>query len=174
MWPKALGARRNHAAGAICAATALLMYINTYNNQLVFDDRAVVQENNDLRPNSPWTNLLWHDFWGDELHHHKSHKSFRPITSASFKLNFHIHGTKPTGYHIVNIILNSAVAYLFVQLCTTILWSVGQALLAGLLFAVHPIHTEAVSYYAHMSGIVYEGCVHIICRLLEWWAGRSC
>lgn len=145
MWPKALGARRNHAAGAICAATALLMYINTYNSQLVFDDRAVVQENNDLRPNSPWTNLLWHDFWGDELHHHKSHKSFRPITSASFKLNFHIHGTKPTGYHIVNIILNSAVAYLFVQLCTTILSSVGQALLAGLLFAVHPIHTEAVA-----------------------------
>ena len=48
------------------------------------------------------------------------------------------------GYHLVNVLLHSAVCFLYVQLCGVVFGEVWPALIAGLLFAVHPIHTEAV------------------------------
>ena len=51
------------------------------------------------------------------------------------------------GYHLVNVLLHGAVCYLYVQLCGVVFsGAVWPALIAGLLFAVHPIHTEAVSH----------------------------
>ena len=133
--------------GLFCASLSALLYLNTLSGELVFDDRAAIVENKDLQPSSPWTNLLWHDFWGDSLSHHKSHKSFRPLSSATFKINYHLHQFSVTGYHVINVLLNAGVCFLYVQLCARVfggkIWS---SSLAGLLFTTHPIHTEAVSY----------------------------
>ena len=51
------------------------------------------------------------------------------------------------GYHLVNVLLHSAVCFLYVQLCGVVFGEAWPALIAGLLFAVHPIHTEAVSCF---------------------------
>ena len=88
----------------LCASLSTLLefYLNTLSGEPVFnDDRAAIVENKYLRPSSPWTNLLWHDFWGDPLTHHKSHKSFRPLSSATFKVNYHLHQLSVAGYHLV-------------------------------------------------------------------------
>ena len=74
-----------------------------------------------------------------------SHKSYRPLTVATFRLNYMLHELQPLGYHLVNVLLHSAVCYLYVLLCGVVFSEVWPALIAGLLFAVHPIHTEAVS-----------------------------
>lgn len=137
-----------HIAGFFCGILATLLYLNTLNGDMVFDDRAAIEENNDLRPTSKWSNLLWHDFWGDDLSHMKSHKSYRPLCSATFKLNFHLHELQPLGYHAVNIVLNAVVCYLYVQLCARVFnWALWPTVIAGILFTVHPIHTEAVSAF---------------------------
>ena len=75
----------------------------------------------------------------------ESHKSCRPLTVATFRLNYLLHELQPMGYHLVNVLLHGAVCYLYVQLCGVVFRAVWPALIAGLLFAVHPIHTEAVS-----------------------------
>ena len=133
------------AVRLLCACVSVLLYLNTLHGDLVFDDQAAIVENKDLLPSSPWSNLLWHDFWGDPLTHNKSHKSYRPLSSATFKLNYHLHQLHVAGYHFVNILLNAIVCYLYIQLCEVIFlrraWS---TLIAGLLFASHPLHTEAV------------------------------
>ena len=98
------------------------------------------------RPNVPWTNLLLNDFWGTPMHIEGSHKSYRPLTVATFRLNYMLHELQPLGYHLVNVLLHSAVCYLYVVLCGVVFSEVWPALIAGLLFAVHPIHTEAVSF----------------------------
>ncbi|CAI8032112.1 Protein O-mannosyl-transferase TMTC3, partial [Geodia barretti] len=74
-----------------------------------------------------------------------SHKSYRPLTVATFRLNYMLHELEPLGYHLVNVLLHSAVVYLYVLLCGVVFSEVWPALIAGLLFAVHPIHTEAVT-----------------------------
>ena len=73
-----------------------------------------------------------------------SHKSYRPLCVATFRLNYLLNELQPMGYHLVNVLLHGAVCYLYVQLCGVVFSQVWPALIAGLLFAVHPIHTEAV------------------------------
>ena len=134
----------NHAA-LLCATLGALVYSNVLDCGFCFDDSSAVQQNQDLKPSSPWTNILLNDFWGTPMHIDGSHKSYRPLCVATFRLNYMLHELQPMGYHLVNVLLHGVVCYLYVQLCGVIFSEVWPALIAGLLFAVHPIHTEAVS-----------------------------
>lgn len=93
--------------------------------------------------------IFRHDFWGDSIYSNISHKSYRPITIITFRWNFIFGGLDPTYYHVVNICLHGLVTILFSSTCAVVFTGMTSsntcALLAGLLFAVHPIHTEAVS-----------------------------
>ena len=133
------------ASAVTCAALAVLIYLNSLDCGLVFDDMPAVKKNQDLRPGTGWLNLLYNDYWGQPMNYRYSHKSYRPLTVATFRLNYMLHELQPLGYHLVNVLLHSAVCYLYVLLCGVVFSEVWPALIAGLLFAVHPIHTEAVS-----------------------------
>ena len=132
-------------AGLLCSLLAIACYCNTLDCGFCFDDEAAVESNKDLRPNESWSSLLWDDFWGTPMDDKDSHKSYRPLCVATFRLNYLLHELQPMGYHLVNVLLHGAVCYLYVQLCGVVFSQVWPALIAGLLFAVHPIHTEAVS-----------------------------
>ena len=132
-------------ASLLTALVGVGVYLNTLSHELVFDDIPAIQFNKDLRPQASWSSLLVHDYWGTPLKDPLSHKSYRPLCVATFRLNYLLHELEPMGYHLVNILLHGVVCYLYVQLCGLVLSEVWPALIAGLLFAVHPIHTEAVS-----------------------------
>lgn len=104
-----------------------------------------IKTNQDLLPETPWTNILYDDFWGTLLTHSGSHKSFRPLCTLSFRLNYALHGLRPWGYHLLNLVLHALVTALFTAFSRTLLGRGLWSLLAGLLFASHPIHTEAVA-----------------------------
>ena len=141
----AVGGVSVRTVAIISALAATLVYLNTLGLRFCFDDVAAVEENGDLRSNVSWFNLLQDDFWGMPMEERDSHKSYRPLTVATFRLNYMLHELQPLGYHLVNVLLHSAVCYLYVLLCGVVFSEVWPALIAGLLFAVHPIHTEAVS-----------------------------
>ncbi len=130
---------------AFFAVLGALLYLNTLDGELIFDDRVAIVENRDLRPRSPWSNLLLHDYWGEDVRSPLSHKSYRPLTGATFKLNYHLHQLTPRGYHVGNVLLHGAVCYLFAAFCMEAFGSPWPAVIAALLFTVHPIHTDAVS-----------------------------
>lgn len=52
---------------------------------------------------------------------------------------------EPWGYHLVNVAFHGAVTVLFTVLARLLLGGGLWSLLAGLLFASHPVHTEAVA-----------------------------
>ena len=136
---------QHHLIATVCGLLALLLYSNSLSGDLVFDDTVAITMNSDLRPSSPWSNLLYHDFWGYKITDKSSHKSFRPICTATFKLNYLLHGLTTFGYHGVNVIINSAVCYLFVLVCGRVYEGLTlPTLLTGLLYTTHPLHTEAV------------------------------
>ena len=135
-----------HAAAVFCAAVAVLVHLNTLQCGICYDDEPAIKKNKDLKPElTSWFDLLSHDFWGADITSTTSHKSYRPLTVATFRLNYMLHELQPLGYHLVNVLLHSAVCYLYVLLCGVVFSEVWPALIAGLLFAVHPIHTEAVA-----------------------------
>ncbi|KAF5895952.1 transmembrane and TPR repeat-containing protein 2-like, partial [Clarias magur] len=129
----------------VCGAVALLLYVNTLDADFCYDDSRAIKTNPDLLPETPWTNILYDDFWGTLLTHSGSHKSFRPLCTLSFRLNYAMGGLEPRGYHLFNVCLHCCVTILFTAFCGLLLARGPWSLLAGLLFASHPVHTEAVA-----------------------------
>lgn len=62
----------------------------------------------------------------------------------TFRLNYLFSELNAASYHLLNLVLHAIVCVLFLRVCRLILDKT-SSLVAALLFAVHPIHTEAVS-----------------------------
>ncbi|KAF6777148.1 hypothetical protein AHF37_03638 [Paragonimus kellicotti] len=125
-------------------AVAILVYLNSLWCGFVFDDVSAIKENQDLRPTTNWTDAFYNDFWGTPMIQERSHKSYRPITVLTFRVNYLLHELNPVGYHAFNVILHALVAVLLFRLSKERLTLTG-ALITSLYFAVHPVHTEAVT-----------------------------
>uniref|UniRef100_A0A8C9TD78 dolichyl-phosphate-mannose--protein mannosyltransferase n=1 Tax=Scleropages formosus TaxID=113540 RepID=A0A8C9TD78_SCLFO len=132
-------------AELVSGAVALLLHLNTLGADFCYDDSRAIKTNQDLLPETPWANIFYDDFWGTLLTHSGSHKSYRPLCTLSFRLNHALGGLDPWGYHLVNVVLHCAVTSLFAYLSRLLLGGGCWSLLAGLLFASHPVHTEAVA-----------------------------
>lgn len=134
-------------AYTIVVLTALGCYLNSLPAGLVHDDVFAIKDNGDVTTGTPLHQLFLNDFWGKAMSDPTSHKSYRPITVITFRLNYYLHGLEPFGYHVGNVILHCIASGLFAFVCWRVVFIRygGAALLAGLLFAVHPVHTEAVS-----------------------------
>ena len=149
---------------------AAAVYMNSLDGELLFDDEPAIVRNNDLRPSTPWRALLEHDFWGGAISFTTSNKSFRPLTTASFRLNFAFHGLDPWGYHAVNVLGHMLATFLFCSVASKLLLSSTaptpaaaslawcRATVAGLLFAVHPVHTEAVAGVVGRAEVLAAVC----------------
>ncbi|XP_063635833.1 protein O-mannosyl-transferase Tmtc3 isoform X1 [Cydia splendana] len=130
--------------GAVLILTCIVVYHNCLYCGFVFDDINAIKENRDLRPQTPISNIFLNDFWGTPIHKEQSHKSYRPLTVLTFRWNYAVHGLHPAGYHLVNLLLHALVSLLYYKVCAMFLPEFAS-FVAAMLFAVHPIHTEAVT-----------------------------
>lgn len=134
------------ACGSLLAALCILSYWNSLSGDLLHDDIFAIRDNKDIRTDTPLSQLFHNDFWGKSMADPTSHKSYRPLTILSFKANYVMHGLNPFGYHIVNVILHMTCTQLVYVLGERVIFATGTSLSlqTASLFAVHPIHTEAV------------------------------
>jgi len=133
------------------AAVALLCYANSLGNGFAYDDLPIVQENRRIRSlvNLP---AIWLTNWwqpssdADAIKQDPTRdRLYRPLTLQTFALNYAVHGVSPFGYHLVNVLLHGAVCVLVWRFVRRVLGDDAVALLASMLFAVHPVHVEAVA-----------------------------
>ena len=76
---------------------------------------------------------------------------YRPVQALTYLLDYHLWGLTPAGFHLTSVLLHAGTAMLLYRLGGSLLRDARAALVAALLFAVHPIHTEAVTYIAGRS-----------------------
>ncbi|XP_060047798.1 protein O-mannosyl-transferase TMTC4 isoform X2 [Erinaceus europaeus] len=141
------------------ALVSLACFARSYDGDFVFDDSEAIVNNKDLRAETPLGDLWHHDFWGSRLSSNTSHKSYRPLTVVTFRINYYLSGGfHPLGFHVVNILLHSAVSVVLLDVFSVLLGGLQftsrgrrlnlaprASLLAALLFATHPVHTECVA-----------------------------
>jgi hypothetical protein len=127
----------------------ILAYLNSLSGDFVHDDIPAIVRNPAVGggDGGSLSRLLTVDFWGDRLTDPGSHKSFRPLTTATFRLTTALADLKnPLAFHSVNILLHAAVsAGLYVVGLRRLGMRRPAARLAAVLFALHPVHTEAVA-----------------------------
>lgn len=120
---------------------AFMVYANALGNGLVYDDqflivRSWLVERMDFR--SVFTTHYWAGYPGNETGH------YRPLTVLTFLLDA-LGGVRPFRYHLTNVLLHVCCSLLAWALCRRAGLSRLAAGLAGLLFAVHPIHSEVAA-----------------------------
>ena len=135
---------------------ALLCYANTLFNGFTYDDNAIVRENVRIRSlaNLPeiWLTDYWYEKSADQpIADPVRDRLYRPLTLQSFALNYAVHGDHAFGYHLVNVLGHALVCWLVWLFAWRLLGNAAVAGITAILFAVHPIHSEAV------AGIVGRG-----------------
>lgn len=117
---------------------SLMVYWVTLHGTYIYDDRLVVLD--DSRLAQP---AQWHQFW-TKPYLSGVDKLYRPLTSMSFAIQRWLLGPGAESFHLVNILLQACAAVAVAELALR-LAGVRVAWIAGLLFAVHPVHVEAVA-----------------------------
>ncbi len=130
----------------VIAAACLLAYYPVINTGFVSDDYLILY------------NIKHHtiaEIGGDKFF-------FRPLVLLSFALDSHIFGDWSPGFHLVNLLLHFAasigVALSAILLCRRTI----AGYIAGLIFALHPVHPEAISWIA--------GRYDVFCGALISWS----
>lgn len=128
--------------GAVLAIVtlALLASANSIANGYAYDDNYLIVRLERTHTLDGW----WRDFgttywpreWGGD--------GYRPLTSIVFRLQWVLGGGAPALYHSVNVAVHVAGAVAVLWLATTVL-PFGAAFVAAALYAVHPVHVEAIA-----------------------------
>jgi len=123
----------------IVAAVAILGYLNALGNGYVMDDRGILVLNPLVtHPDGVWRAFA-HPYWPEGLG-----GQYRPLVIASFSLDWWLSHGDPHWLHAVNVLWDAAAAVL-VWLLAAELLAPAAALAAALLFALTPLHVEAVA-----------------------------
>lgn len=134
-------------APVIVALVACLVYANALRNGFVLDDEGIVLRNALVHHVSG----VWHAFatpyWPN------GSGQYRPLVIASFSAEWALWHHSPVGYHAINIAWHACASVLLFAFARR--WfSVTGAFVAALLFAVHPVHTEAVANVVGRSEVM--------------------
>lgn len=131
-----------------------LIYANSFGNGFVYDDRAVVLENQHIRSLGNIPAFFTHpEYLTSEMH--RGH--YRPMVVVSYAINYALGGLRPAGYRIGNLLFHIGTAYLLFLTIEAILGSgAGSSIasVAALVFAVHPFNSEAVNYITARSSVM--------------------
>lgn len=122
---------------------ALLPYLNSLDNGFVLDDRELIVSNPYVQGSAALGALFTADFWEAQNQGRSNH--YRPVAMVSFALNHRLGGLEPLTCHLTNLLLHILVCVLLLLVLRRLLPRGMLALTAALLFAVHPVHTEAVA-----------------------------
>jgi tetratricopeptide (TPR) repeat protein len=135
----------------LTALVSFAVYYNSVNNSFVFDDESVVLGDKSL---SEISNIPKY-FIASEGFHKVIGRYYRPVVSTTYNIDFAIWGLNPFGFHLTNVIIHVINSVLFLYFLFLLFkqkngdYSKDKfiAVLAGaLLFAVHPVRTEAVAW----------------------------
>ena len=164
----------------------LIAYANSFRGEFILDDFIAIQENPSIRHLLPLTGVLFptHDLVAEG-----STIEGRPLLNLSFALNFFFGGLEVWGYHAVNLAIHLTAGLLLLGIARRTFslprfqgW-MGRsgdrlAFLVALIWVVHPLQTESVSYIAQRAeslvGMFYLLTLYLAIRAhgeshATWW-----
>ena len=83
---------------------------------------------------------------------------YRPIGEMTFALDFAIWGLRPIGYHLTNLLLHLLCIFLVWRLARRLFDEAGWAIVVAVVFALHPIHNEAVGWISGRFDVLVAVC----------------
>jgi protein O-mannosyl-transferase len=156
----------------VIAIAVGLAYANSLAGPFIFDDEATVVENPEIRDLRPSVALF---------PHREAPTAGRPVVNLSFAINYALGGLSVAGYHAGNILVHLTCALILFGLVRRTLdlpelppgirdHSLDLACAIALLWAVHPLNSEAVDYVTQrtesLMALFY--LLTMYCALRRW------
>jgi hypothetical protein len=141
---------------AWCAviALALAASLTSIRNGFAYDDRPLILSNPGLHHLAHlgrlWAESYWPPWMGSGL--------YRPLTTTAFALEWALGNGAPWAFHLASILLYAGVSVLVYQLARLLLPPMA-ALVSAALFAVNPVHVEAVGNVVGQSELLAAAAV---------------
>lgn len=138
----------NFKAILVIFLLGIAVYLNSFGVNFIWDDSALVLENPLIRsfaniPRIFFANLSPHQ-----------DMFYRPMQNLTYVLDFFLYKLDYIGYHLTNILLHICVAVLFYRLLVIMTGNEDWGLFSALLFLVHPLWVESVTYISGRADIL--------------------
>lgn len=173
MWNRSKLARA--FPGIVILGGALLAYSNSFHAPFVFDDLPSIVENASIRSLWPLTGPLSPPSgFGFTV-------SGRPILNLSLAVNYAISGIEPWSYHVTNLVIHATAGLVLFGILRRTFERENfsaqlrekanvAALMAALIWTLHPLQTEAVTYVIQraesLMGLFFLLMIYCFCRAL--------
>ncbi|MEA3247246.1 MAG: tetratricopeptide repeat protein [Gemmatimonadota bacterium] len=118
---------------------ALLASVTSLANGFAYDDRWIIVENPTVHDIAHWWNVFGDTYWPSI----RNAALYRPLTILAYVVQWAAGGGTPLLFHVINVVLYAALCALVYGLALQMLPR-RAAWVAAALFAVHPVHVEAV------------------------------
>lgn len=126
----------------VAVVAAVLVYLPALRNRWALDDHAVVENNPAAHSIRGALGAAFSPYW--PYKDGFSAGLYRPATTLSYAVDWSVAGNRPWWFHLTNILLHALATGLVVLVALGWLGPPG-ALAAGLVFATHAVHVEAVA-----------------------------
>ncbi len=133
---------------AIIVVATLVVFFPTLFNELTnWDDHAYINENPHIKALS-LENIRWifsNPFMGN----------YHPLTMISMAIDYKINELNPFVFHFTNLLLHTGNAVLVFFVIFALTGRLNVSVIAGLLFGVHTLHVESVSWVSERKDVLY-------------------
>ncbi|HKW39877.1 MAG TPA: hypothetical protein VJN39_01385 [Gemmatimonadales bacterium] len=152
---------------ALVFATGVALYLPTARYGFVQDDRAVIRANPRAHSVPQALRSFDEPYWpapgGGEY--------YRPLTILSYAVDWTVSGGREGWLHVTSALWHGLACVLVVLVLAHWLSPVG-ATAAGLVFAVHPVHVEAVAGLVGRAEVLAAAGIlgAVVCARRGWWA----
>jgi tetratricopeptide (TPR) repeat protein len=123
-------------------AVTFACFANSLGNGFVFDDNYQVIGNSQLRNIENVPKLLT--------------ASYRPIRDITYAIDFWLWGRSASGFHLTNVLIhlaNTLLVFLLLRKITSAVW---PSVIGALIFAVHPMQPDAVTYISGRRDVLFS------------------
>ncbi|MBD3164937.1 tetratricopeptide repeat protein [Candidatus Woesearchaeota archaeon] len=125
----------------------ILSYSNIFSNEFVWDDISFLHEWSDMK-NFNLARLVS----GSLPRGHEG--TYRPVRSIITAVSYQLWKENPGGYHAFSLLIHLGCTLLIYFIVLEITKEINLAFFTGLLFGLHPIHTEAVTFITASFDII--------------------
>jgi len=139
---------------------AIVVYLNALPNGFVIDDNHQVVDNPLITSPARLPEIFSSGVWDFEG---RVSSYYRPLMYVLYMATYLVFGVTPWAFHLVNVLLHSGVTAVLFLLARRLWdrdptpnpWFLAPPFVAALLYAVHPIHTEAVAWIAGVGELSF-------------------
>ncbi len=134
--------REKRRWAAMLIAACVITYANGLGGDFTYDDKAIVRDNPRIRAPASVPQIFSTSYFGGPR---GAGAAYRPVLLLSYAVQWWIHGRQAVAFHAVNVLLHAGATLLLAALFLRIAIPPAAAFTSALLFAVAPIHVEAVT-----------------------------